>query len=733
MLIVSNRLPVAVKKREAGVNFQPTVGGLATGLKSFYQSYDSIWIGWCGVSSDDLKSTERTYIQDTLMEEYSNYSVFLSAEDVASYYLGFCNNTIWPLFHYFTNYAVYDRAQWRSYQNVNQLFCDAVAQIAQPDDIIWLHDYHLMLLPSLLRERIPDAQIGFFLHIPFPSSEIYRILPWRKEILEGLLGADLIGFHTYDYVRHFLSAVRQILGFEHNLGNIFAKKRQIKVDAFPMGIDYEKFESASEDAAVKEDVDKILERTQNRKIILSIDRLDYTKGILDRLEAFDYFLDNNPECTEKVVLILSATPSRVGVETYKLLKRQLDEKVGRINGDHGTIGWVPVWYQFKSHPFHTLLALYTASDVALVTPLRDGMNLIAKEFIATKTDGKGVLILSELAGAAREMGESLIVNPNNREEVAAAIKQALSMSEQEQRERNSRMQGRIRRYNVTKWAQDFIDKLFEVKNIQEKRYAKILTLESMQDLIQAFNESNTQLILLDYDGTLIPFADKPEQAVPDDALRNLLETLATRDNTTMVIISGRPRETLESWFGDLSLDLVAEHGAWIRIDGTWNPIEPMINTWKEQIRPIIEIFVDRTPGSFLEEKDFSLVFHYRKTEPLLAQVRMRELKDALMDMTSNLNLSILEGNKVIEIKNSGVGKGRAALRWISQDEKKWDFILAAGDDWTDEDLFEVLPDPAYSIKIGLGHSHARFNLNSVQEMRLLLKELEKSTTEQDTQ
>jgi len=500
-----------------------------------------------------------------------------------------------------------------------------------------------------------------------------------------------------------------------------------------MGIDYEKFESASEDAAVKENVDKILERTQNRKIILSIDRLDYTKGILDRLEAFDYFLDNNPEYTEKVVLILSATPSRVGVETYKLLKRQLDEKVGRINGDYGTIGWVPVWYQFKSHPFHTLLALYTASDVALVTPLRDGMNLIAKEFIATKTDGKGVLILSELAGAAREMGESLIVNPNNREEVAAAIKQALSMSEQEQTERNRRMQGRIRRYNVTKWAQDFIDKLFEVKNIQEKRYAKILTLESMQDLIQAFNESKTQLILLDYDGTLIPFADKPEQAVPDDALRNLLETLATRENTTMVIISGRPRETLESWFGDLSLDLVAEHGAWIRIDGTWNPIEPMINTWKEQIRPIIEIFVDRTPGSFLEEKDFSLVFHYRKTEPLLAQVRMRELKDALMDMTSNLNLSILEGNKVIEIKNSGVGKGRAALRWISQDEKKWDFILATGDDWTDEDLFEVLPDSAYSIKIGLGHSRARFNLNSVQEMRLLLKELEKSTAEQEPQ
>ena len=707
------------------MTIQPTVGGLATGLQSFYQSYDSIWIGWCGISSDILTSTERTYIQKTLMKDFKNHSVFLSSEDIASYYLGFCNNTIWPLFHYFMNYAIYDTAEWKSYENVNRLFCDAVAQVAHPDDIIWLHDYHLMLLPSLLRERLPNAKIGFFLHIPFPSSEIYRTLPWRREILEGLLGADLIGFHTYDYVRHFLSAVRQILGFEHNLGNIFARERVINVDAFPMGIDYEKFEKAPADPAVKKDIEKIRGRTQERKIILSIDRLDYTKGILHRLEAFDYFLDNNPEYTEKVVLILSAIPSRVDVETYQHLKRQLDEKVGRINGDYGTIGWVPVWYQFKSHPFHTLIALYRSAHVALVTPLRDGMNLIAKEFIATKEDGKGVLILSELAGAARELGESLVVNPNNKEEVADAIKQALIMSEEEQIERNRRMQERIRRYNVTKWAQDFIDKLFEIRTLQEKRYAKLLTLESMQDLIQDFNTSETQLILLDYDGTLISFADNPERAVPDEELLQLLESLSNHPRTTVVIISGRPRETLEKWFGDLPLDLVAEHGAWIRKKGKWNPIEPMVNTWKEQIRPIIEVFVDRTPGSFLEEKDFSLGFHYRKTEPSLAMVRMGELKDALIDMTSNLNLSILEGNKVIEIKNSGVGKGRAALRWISQDQEEWDFILAAGDDWTDEDLFQVLPNSAFSIKIGLGHSQARFNLNSVQEMRLLLKELVK--------
>jgi trehalose 6-phosphate synthase/phosphatase len=722
LLIVSNRLPVTVRREGDELQFLQSMGGLATGLKAFYQSYESLWIGWCGISLENIRNAEKVTIQERLQNEFACRTVFLSEKETELYYEGFCNKTIWPLFHYFTDYTVFSKRLWETYNQVNNRFCSVITDIARPDDIIWLHDYHLMLLPRLIRAALPPAKIGFFLHIPFPSYEVFRSLPWRKEVLQGLLGSDLVGFHTYSYVRHFLSSVRRILGYEHSLGNIYSKNRIIKVDAFPMGIDHTEFENAARDSKIQEEADIISKRAGRRKIILSIDRLDYTKGILQRLEAFDLFLENNPEYKEKVTLILCATPSRTGVETYKLLKRQLDEAVGRVNGKHGTIGWVPVWYMFRSSPFHTLIALYSIADVALITPLRDGMNLIAKEYVAAKVNGEGVLILSEMAGAASELGEALSVNPNNKEQVAEAIEKALSMSREEQIERNSKMQERIRRYNVTKWAEDFVETLSEVKKQQQKLYANRITLKMRKKLIYEYTEGKNRLLLLDYDGTLVSFAENPAQARPDRVLVDFLKRLCAQPETTVVIISGRQKETLERWFGTLSAGMVAEHGVWIKNPREpWEMIEPLRDTWKEDIRPILNLFVNRTPGSFLEEKEYSLVFHYRKTDPALASVRVSELKDALLNLTTHLNLGVLEGSRIVEIKNTGINKGRAAMRWLSS--STWDFILAAGDDWTDENLFEVLPLSAYSIKVGLGRSRARFNVGSVEEMRDLLKEI----------
>ncbi|MFQ6087275.1 MAG: bifunctional alpha,alpha-trehalose-phosphate synthase (UDP-forming)/trehalose-phosphatase [Candidatus Methanofastidiosia archaeon] len=722
VLIVSNRLPITVRKEGGTLNFIQSVGGLATGLTSLYQSFNSVWIGWCGIPSNNLKREEKENIKTRLLKDFNSYPVFLSSEDVELYYEGFCNNTIWPLFHYFTNYTVYDERLWESYKHVNQLFLKTLSEVAKPDDIIWLHDYHLMLLPKLIRKKLPQVKMGFFLHIPFPSSETYSSMPWREEILKGLLGSDLVGFHTYDYVRHFLSSIRRILGYEHNMGNIYADDYIIKADAFPMGIDYEKFESALNEPRVQEEARIIRKRVGKQRIILSIDRLDYTKGILQRLEAFNLFLENNPQYREKVTLILCATPSRTGVKAYELLKKNLDELVGRINGRHGTIGWIPVWYLFQSSPFHTLIALYHLSDVTLVTPLRDGMNLIAKEFIATKSDGMGVLILSETAGAARELGEALIVNPNNKVQVSEAIKKALTMSKEEQKERNSEMQDRIRRYNVTKWAHDFIDKLFEVKELQEKYHAKRLSRKIRKELIDQYLGSSKRLILLDYDGTLTPFIKNPKKAKPDDNLLKLLKSLCEESKNEVVIISGRDKGTLEEWFSKMDIGLIAEHGVWIkRKNRPWEMIQPLRGDWKEEVRSILEVYVDRTPGSFLEEKEFSLVFNYRKTEPELALVRVGELKGALLGLTEYLNLGVLEGDKVVEIKNVAIDKGRAALQWISKE--KWDFITAIGDDWTDEDVFGILPQSAYSIKVGLKPSQARFNLYSIRDVRSLLGEL----------
>jgi len=579
-----------------------------------------------------------------------------------------------------------------------------------------------MLLPKLIREILPQATIGFFLHTPFPSFELFRLFPWRTSILEGILGADLVGFHTYDYVRYFLDSVHRILGYEHTFGQLAPGNRVVKVDAFPMGIDYDRFARTAHDADVQKEMNRIRKKVGKRKMILSVDRLDYTKGIVQRLEAFDLFLRNNSKYRKRITFILVAVPSRTKVEHYRLLKRQLDELVGRINGKYGTIDWIPVWYLYRSLPFHKLVALYSVADIILVTPLRDGMNLIAKEFIATKNDGRGVLILSEMAGAAQELGEALIVNPNDKEELMKALEYALTMPVKEQRARNRILQKRLQRYNVTRWAQDFMDGLSAAKKLQQERNAGKLVAGIRKNLVDDYVKSAYRLILLDYDGTLVPFRERPQKARPDTELLTLLQALAQHPQNEVVIISGRSKGTLDQWFGDLTVDLVGEHGAWIKEKETaWQIIEPLKKEWKEQIRPTLELYVDRTPASFIEEKEFSLIWHYRKVDPELASVRTKELENLLLHITTNLPLEVVKGNKVIEVKNTGIHKGRAVLHWISK--KKWDFILAIGDDVTDEDMFAVLPESAHSVKVGLETSQAKFNVDSVTDVRLLLKQL----------
>jgi trehalose 6-phosphate synthase/phosphatase len=721
LLIVSNRLPVGIDRRRDGFSFTQSVGGLATGLGSFYKDFDSAWFGWADVP-ERTPAAERTQIARRLENEYSAYPVFLSDKEVRLYYHGFSNKTIWPTFHQFTQYSVFDESMWQAYVRVNRRFADAILATATSADTIWIHDYHLMLVPGMVRERMPDATIGFFLHIPFPTFEIFRMLPWRKEILMGILGADLVGFHTYDYVRHFLDSVMRLTGYEHLFGQVTTNDRVIKVDAFPMGIDFRRFADAAKSAEVQGETTRIRRKSGERKIILSIDRLDYTKGIVQRLEAFDTFLRRHPEQRERVDLVLVAVPSRTRVEHYRELKQQVDEIIGRINGEHATMDWTPVRYLYRSLPFKDLVALYVSADVAMVTPLRDGMNLIAKEFVASKSGDKGVLILSEMAGAAMEMGEAIVVNPNNREELADAIEEALEMPEEEQIERNSLMQRRLKDYDVERWATDFTDQLGAIKRVQRHLNARKLTERARDILVTDYRGSEKRLLLLDYDGTLMPFSTRIEKLRPENDLVQLLAELSHDARNEVVIVSGRDRRRLERWLGELNIGLIAEHGAWARERGhDWKVIENLDDAWKVEVRPIMDLYVDRTPGSFVEEKDFSLAWHYRRTDPALAQVRSRELQDSLTHLTANQNLGVLAGNKVLEVKNSSIDKGRGALRWV--DRRAWDFILAVGDDRTDEDMFGVLPDWATSIKVGLGPSRAKYSLDSVAEVRGLLRKL----------
>ncbi|MEE8607307.1 MAG: bifunctional alpha,alpha-trehalose-phosphate synthase (UDP-forming)/trehalose-phosphatase [Nitrospiraceae bacterium] len=731
LLVVSNRLPVTVTEREGKLQFQRSAGGLVSGLSAYLDSLrgsplaDSqyIWVGWPGVTVNDRMKEK---VKSELFSEFQSYPVFISERDMETFYYGFCNRTIWPLFHYFPSRSVFNESDWKSYKRVNSIFCDAVMDVIKPDDVVWIHDYHLMLLPKLLREKMPEVPIGFFLHIPFPSFELFRMLSkgWSREILEGLLGAHLIGFHTHDYTQYFLRCVLRILGHEHSMGQMVVNGGVVKADTFPMGIDFQRFYDTASSPEVQKEKEKLKKSLGDSTVILSIDRLDYTKGVINRLRGYELFLERNPQWHMKVVLIMVVVPSRIGVEHYQQMKRQIDELVGRINGRFGSIHWTPIVYQFKSLPFDSLIALYGVSDVALVTPLRDGMNLIAKEYVATRKDQTGVLVLSEMAGASKELGEAITIQPNNIEEISNALKEALEVPKEEQIKRNQAMQTRLKRYDVVRWADDFIRTLSSLKDQQKRLDANLLRSSVREQLVQKFNKAKRRLLLLDYDGTLVPFVEHPQMAKPAVELLNVLGRLSGDQKTEIVLISGRDRDTLKSWFGTLNIGLVAEHGAWVKKkNGDWKISEPLTNEWRPQILPLLEIYADRLPGSFIEQKEFSIVWHYRMADPELSSIKAKELMDDLVRFTANIDIQVLRGSKAVEVRNAGVNKGIAALRWGSKD---FDFMMAIGDDWTDEDLFKVLPETAYSIRVGTTQSYARFNLPSPTEALKLLKELAES-------
>jgi trehalose 6-phosphate synthase/phosphatase len=733
LLIISNRLPVTVEQNGDEINIKESSGGLVSGLSSYLDSLkgsefpsksDYIWIGWPGIEIDK-KNEEK--LKQKIYSDYRAYPVYFPEKTMEKFYQGFCNNTIWPLFHYFPSLTSYEEEEWGYYKHVNEKFCDAVMEMIKPDDVVWIHDYHLMLLPELLRKRMPDIKIGFFLHIPFPTFEIYGLLPgrWRTSILKGLLGADIIGFHTYDYTQYFLRCVLRVLGMENNMGKLLVDNRICSVDTFPMGIDFQKFRNAVDDNDVKANIAELKNTLNYERVLLSIDRLDYTKGILNRLKAYELFLEQNPDYYGRIILLLFVIPSRIGVKHYKSMKKQIDEAVGRINGKFGKIEWSPISYQYDFIPFKQLVAIYSLADIIMVTPLRDGMNLISKEYLACRKDKTGVLILSEMAGSSKELGEAIIVNPNHLEEIASAIKEAIEMPQPEQAGRISIMQERLSRYDVTKWADDFIQKLVAPSNIEhEWLKSKLLNEKQAEQIIAEYKKARKSLIFLDYDGTLVPFTQIPQMAKPDNSIISLLTNLANSSKNDLVLISGRDRYTLHEWLSGINLSIIAEHGAWVKEAGQeWKQLKQLSREWKKELYPIFETYIDRLPDSFIEEKEFSLVLHYRKSDPELASVRTKEFIDLLLSFTANSELQILQGNKIIEVRNAGVNKGIAGLNWVDRNEH--DFILAIGDDWTDEDLFKVLPESAYSIKVGLTHSFSKYFLPNSGNVIELLEKLAK--------
>lgn len=720
LILVSNRLPISIRRTKGSLQFDPNPGGLAAGLGSFYRQLDSKWFGWPG----EVPAADQKRVAARLREQFDCHAVFLPSRLVREYYSGFSNGVLWPLLHSFPSYATFRASEWEAYRQANERFAEAIAKAVSSKDVVWIHDYHLFLLPEVVRRRLPDARIGFFLHTPFPPHDVLRVLPRYREILRGVLGADLIGFHTYEYQRAFLEGVRRTFGLDDRMGTVQIGQRVVGVDVFPLGIDVARFAAGSVGPSFQRTIERLRKGLGDSKLLFSVSRLDYTKGIPQQLQSFRRFLEVHPEWRGKVTYLLAVVPSREKVARYAQLKREIDEQVSRINSEYGTLAWTPIRYLYRQlHP-EELLALYRTSDVALLTPLRDGMNLIAKEYVASRTDAGGVLILSEMAGASKELLEALVVNPYDAEEVADAIAGAVTMPTPEQARRLSVMQDRLRRSDVRTWPTHFLNRLDAVRRITEDLAVRIPGPRDPKAFRQAYRSARHRCILLDYDGTLVPFASDRASTEPDPRVLELLKILGSREGNTVVLISGRPRSDLDRWFGELPLTLIAEHGGWVkRPAAAWESALPPDDRWKERVRPILDQFVERIPGSSVEEKDFSLAWHYRAADRDTGAKGARDLSEILTLFTTNPDLQVLPGSKVIEIRRRGVNKGTYFATDLAKEP--WDFIFAAGDDWTDEALFEVLPGEAISIRVGLQPSAARFNVERPDDLVAILEGLVK--------
>ncbi len=715
VLLVSNRLPVTLTRGEDGLQVNPSVGGLATALKTVHGGGDSLWFGWSGLVSDGPEPEVAA-----ALAPHRAVPIHITAAEVKAYYDGFCNGVLWPLSHYLLEKVQLDQSDdWPSYRAVNERFADAVAAQWRPGDLIWVHDYHLTLVPAMLRQRCPGARIGFFLHVPFPGPEIFRILPRRTEVLRGLLGADVVGFHTAGYAYSFAYSCSQLLGLELSGDVMYDDGRPVRVAAFPIGIDADVFAARAAAPEVKARVEALHQDSQGRKLILSVDRFDYTKGHVKRILAVEKLLHLRPELKNELHVIQLVVPTRETVDAYADYRSVVNELVGRINGTFGSPTHALVHMLHRAVDFDELCALYAAADVMLVTPLRDGMNLVAKEYVASRIDDTGVLVLSEFAGAATELHEALLVNPYDLEAMASAMIQAIEMQPFEQRLRMSGLRKTVHAGNVERWARSFVDALEQ----QSPGDAHAMPSVALEQAMAIVTSAARLLLVLDYDGTLVDFSNSPRAGAPDRELMELLRKLSLRPGTSVHVVSGRSRDSLESFLGELDLGLHAEHGLWSRFErrAEWGARRPLPPAWLEPVRRRMERVVQRTDGSVLEVKSGALAFHYRATEPQLARRRLEELRLALRSDPQVSEFEVLEGARVFEVRPRGVNKGTVLPEVLAMAPGAT--VLAIGDDRTDESLFSALPPGAVGVHVGGGQTLARYRVSGVTAVRALLKRI----------
>ncbi|KAF2070095.1 hypothetical protein CYY_008590 [Polysphondylium violaceum] len=724
LIVVSNRLPVSLKKEPDGKwTSKMSSGGLVAALSGLKSNF--IWVGWIGA---EIEEDDREEVTRILRDNHNCIPVFLSEKVANDHYNGFSNGVLWPLFHYLPGDVDYDDDIWNSYVEANTIFSQVVADILEPDDLVWVHDYHMMLMPEILKQKCPDARIGFFLHIPFPSSEIFRVLPCRKEILMGMLNCCLIGFHTYDYARHFLKACTRIIGAETVPNGVYFKDKFVQVGVFPVGIDPDKFFETLQTPKVQSRIKELSKSFEGMKVVIGIDRLDYIKGLPQKLQAIEKLFQNYPEWKGKFVLIQVAVPSRQDVDEYQKLKKEVEELVGRINGLYGSLGYSPIHYLFQSVDSDELTALYNISDAALISSIRDGMNLVAQEYIVSQTDKKGVLILSEFTGASQSLSGAVMINPWNTEEVAESINTALTMSKEEREEKHQMLLNYVTKHTASHWGLGFVRELYKASHQAEKIFS--IPKLDIDQVVEVYKKSKRRLLAFAYDGTLIPYSNLPTLCRPTQELVDCFDVLSNDPKTDIYILSGRDKKTLSEWFCGLNIGLSAEYGCFFKEPQSddWEQVVPSMDlSWKETIRPLFKYFTLRTPGSFFEEKEMLFTWHYRNADPIFGSIQARELHLHL----DNLPLDVIVGNKTLGVRSYNINP-TTSMRRVIQDSipEGLDFILLIGDTHIHPSELPQFEGKVYTISVGKKNSKDSFYLSDPSEVMELVTKLEKISSEE---
>ncbi|KAJ3299552.1 threalose-6-phosphate phosphatase [Borealophlyctis nickersoniae] len=708
-----------------------------SGIHALDQDHKLVHVGWTGrftsqdgktpVDSASIGPELRQSLKLELWQAKKCVPVILDDKKATGHYEGYCKNDLWPLFHYIqwdhADSGANELKHWQDYYDVNRAFADTVIKAYQPGDIIWIHDYHLLLLPSMIREALPHVPIGFFLHTPFPSSELFRCLPRRKEILEGLLGSSMVGFQTYSYARHFISSCTRVLGLESSPKGVDYKGTLVFVEIFPIGIDVKRVQQRRTLSAVKDKMAAIKEMYAGKKIIIGRDKLDHIKGVQHKLNAFERFLTLYPEWQNKVVLIQVTSPA-AQTDSHKL-ESKVSELVSRINGNFGSLEFAPVHHHHQHLEHDDYYALLSVADLGLITAVRDGMNTSSHEFVVCQEENKAPLILSEFTGTAGSLSAAMLVNPWDYSGVANAIAEGLNMSESERAAKHHQLFEHVTNNTADFWARSFVKELRNVGALRSG--ANPTPLLDLSRTVEQYKRAKKRIFMFDYDGTLTPIVKTPNAAVPPPDMLKAMEILVKDPKNVVFVISGRDEACLDNWLGHINgLGLSAEHGCFLKFPGgKWiNLSEELDFSWKTEVKEIFNYYTERTQGSFVEHKRCSITWHYRMTDPDYGMFQAKECQNHLENaILSKFPIEILLGKKNLEVRPISINKGEIVKRLLAQNPDV-EFVFCAGDDRTDEDMFKAVRkaeiDESISFTTTIGSStkktHAAWHVQSPEDL-----------------